>query len=99
MNLEQASSGFAAAGSPPRLEVLLKLVRMGPDGMTVGELQAALDMPASTLAHHLRMLSDAELIEQHKQGRQVVNRAKFDVIRSLADYLLEECCADGGACS
>jgi len=36
IDLEQAALGFAAAGSEPRLEVLLALVRAGEDGLTVG---------------------------------------------------------------
>lgn len=99
MNLTQASRGFSAAGSEPRLEVLLKLVRAGPGGLTVGELQQGLDIPASTLAHHLRHLNDSGLIEQHKRGRQVINRADFECIRQLAEYLLDECCADEVNCN
>ncbi len=94
MNIDQAAQGFTAAGSGPRLEVLLMLVRAGPGGLKVGELQQKLDIPASTLAHHLRFLCEGRLIEQEKQGRSVINRASFGTIQQLADYLLKECCAD-----
>ena len=94
MNIEQASSGFAAVGAVPRLSVLLKLVRVGPKGMAVGELQNALDIPASTLAHHLRYLQEAELIDQKKVGRQVLNVANFKRLKQLADFFLEQCCAE-----
>ena len=94
MNIEEAAHGFTAAGSEPRLEVLMALVRSGEGGLTVGEIQARLKLPASTLAHHLRFLSAAGLIEQEKRGRAVVNRARFKYIEELANYLLKECCTE-----
>ena len=94
LTLEQAARGFAAAGSDHRLDVLRTLVRAGPKGLTVGEILDRTDMPASTLAHHLRFLSDGGLIEQHRLGRSVINRAVFDHIHQLADFLISECCVD-----
>ena len=94
LSIEEAAQGFAAAGSEPRLAVLLALVRAGPAGLTVGEIQSRLGLPASTLAHHLRFLAAGGLIEQEKNGRAVHNRAAFDAIEDLATFLLCECCAD-----
>ena len=92
--LEEAAQGFAAVGSEPRLEVLLALVRAGPDGLTVGEIQEHVGVPASTLAHHLRFLAAGGLIEQERVGRAVVNRAAYERIEILANFLLSECCKD-----
>lgn len=92
-----ASEGFAAIGSEARLLVLQTLVRAGPEGMPIGDIQQRLEIPASTLAHHLRSLKAAQLIEQEKQGRQVINRANYPLIEALAAYLLHECCADAGS--
>ena len=89
--LEEAAQGFAAAGSEPRLEVLIAIVRAKKDGLTVGELQEQLKVPASTLAHHLRFLTTAGLIAQEKRGRKVINRARSTHIEALATYLLKEC--------
>ena len=98
----EAAQGFAAIGSEPRLEVLLALVRAGPNGLNVGDIQKRLDMPASTLTHHLRFLAAAGLIDQAKSGRVIRNHAAFERIEELATYLLRECCADAhasnGAC-
>ncbi len=95
--LEEAAQGFAAVGSEPRLDVLLSLVRAGPAGLSVGEVQERLDLPASTLAHHLRFLTAAGLIEQEKQGRVVRNRAAFTRIEALAAFLLKECCSESAS--
>ncbi len=97
VGLEDAAQGFAAVGSAPRLAVLRALVRAGAGGLTVGRIQSRLGLPASTLAHHLRSLAAAGLIDQQRQGRAVVNRAAFDRIETLAAFLLRECCAEQGA--
>ena len=92
--LDVAAMGFSAMGSEARLQVLRALVRAGEAGLTVGEIQSRLDMPPSTLAHHLKFLAAGGLIAQEKSGRQVINRAEFDRLRALADFILAECCAD-----
>ncbi len=91
---ENAAQGFAAMGSEARLQVLLTLVRAGTGGLSVGEIQKRTDMAASTLAHHLRFLSTAGLVEQEKNGRTVTNRAAYDHLQSLAGYILKECCSE-----
>jgi ArsR family transcriptional regulator len=92
--LEEAAQGFAAVGSEPRLEVLVTLVRAGPDGLTVGEIQERVGLPASTLAHHLWFLAAGGLIAQERQGRAVLNLAAYERIEELASFLLRECCAE-----
>ena len=94
LSLEQAARGFSAAGSEPRLDVLLALVRAGEAGLSVGQIQDRLEIPASTLAHHLKFLAAADLIVQERQGRTVINRAAYDHLRGLAAFLLRECCLD-----
>lgn len=94
ISYEQAARAFAAAGSEPRLQVLNILVRAGEAGLTVGEIQKKLEIPASTMAHHLKFMAVAGLITQIKQGREVINRADFDHIELLAAFLLHECCVD-----
>jgi len=74
--------------------VLRVLIRAGHAGLNVSDIQQRLDIPASTLAHHLKFLAAGQLIQQEKQGRSVVNRANYDQLKALADFLLYECCAD-----
>ncbi len=90
----EAAQAFAAIGSEPRLEVLLALVRAGPEGLSVGDIQKRLGIAASTLTHHLRFLAAAGLIDQTRQGRVIRNHAAFARIEELAGYLLRECCAE-----
>jgi ArsR family transcriptional regulator, arsenate/arsenite/antimonite-responsive transcriptional repressor len=94
MTPQTASTGFAAVGSAPRLQVLMALVRSGPDGLTTGKLQDRLGIPASTLAHHLRILAEAGVIRQLKRGRTMHNLPEIAHLQDLAEYLLNECCVE-----
>lgn len=94
MDIEEAAQGFAAMGSEARVEVVRALVKAGQAGLSVGDIQSRTGMPASTLAHHLRFLSSAGLVEQEKAGRAVINRAAFHRLEALAGYILKECCAE-----
>lgn len=94
LDTEEAAQGFAAIGSEARLQVLQTLVRAGQSGLPVGAIQDRTGMAASTLAHHLRFLTSAGLVEQQKTGRTVINRAVFGRLEDLAGYILKECCAE-----
>jgi ArsR family transcriptional regulator len=89
----EAAEGFAALGNRARLRLLRLLVRAGHEGVAVGEIGRRMDMPASTLAHHLAALVRAGLVAQEKRGREVICRAEFRSIRGAAVYLTESCCA------
>jgi DNA-binding transcriptional ArsR family regulator len=92
----EAADGFAALGNRARLRLLRLLVRAGGQGMTVGDVGRRMDMPASTLAHHLAALVHAGLVTQEKRGREVICTAEFRAIRGAAAYLTEACCAGFG---
>jgi len=94
MNWTVAAEGFSAMGSGARLQVLRALVRAGEAGLTVGDIQARTGMAPSTLAHHLKALAAGGVVEQEKQGRTVINRASYDRLAALAQFILCECCAD-----
>lgn len=89
-----AADAFAALGSEARLAIVRTLVRAAPDGLAVGVLQAKLDMPASTLSHHIKFLAQCGLITQDRDGRSLICRANVERIEALAGYLTRECCAD-----
>ncbi len=89
---DSAAAALAALGHPARLTLFRLLVRAGPDGLLVGEIAARLDMPLSTLAHHLRSLKQAGLIMQSRNGREVETRADTDALRDVLGFLMSECC-------
>ena len=90
---ENAAKTFAALGNSTRLMVLRQLVQAAPEGLTVGEIQKVTQVPASTLAHHLSALTSVGIVDQEKQGREIINRVQFEIIQSLSSHLLENCCA------
>jgi ArsR family transcriptional regulator, arsenate/arsenite/antimonite-responsive transcriptional repressor len=98
--LEQHAEQLAALGSPVRLAILRHIVQGHADGTPVGALQSKLDIPWSTLSHHLQRLSDAGLLAQRREGTFVYYRADYGVLRKLTDYLWEDCCKGGneGCC-
>lgn len=90
--MTKAARALAALGHEARLSVFRLLVRSGHEGLNVGEISAHLDMPASTLAHHLRALVGAGLVVQERHGRIILNRADFEAMNGLIGFLGEECC-------
>ena len=100
LDLALAASTFAALGSEQRLAVLRTLVRAGPDGLRIGELGERAGVTGSTLTHHMKILAQAGLVRQEKQGRSILCAAvAYDELHALADFLLRECCADRDHCA
>ena len=95
ISLEVAASTFAALGSEQRLSVLRCLVRAGNDGLAIGELGKRTGVTGSTLTHHMKILAQAGLVRQEKQGRSIICAAvAYDAVHQLSHFLLRECCAD-----
>ena len=95
ISLAIAASTFAALGSEQRLSVLRVLVRAGEAGLSIGELGIRAGVTGSTLTHHMKILAQAGLVTQQKQGRSIICAAvAYDEIRALSAFLLKECCAD-----
>ena len=90
----EAAEAFTALGSEVRIAILRALVRAGEDGLPVGALQQRLTIAASTLSHHLRALIQAGVLEQTRNGRTLICRARYDRIQGLASFLVSECCED-----
>jgi DNA-binding transcriptional ArsR family regulator len=88
---------LASLGAPVRLRLIRTLVRAGDGGISVGELQRKLGLPASTHAHHLAALVKAGLVVQERRGREVICTAAFEAVRSVGTYLTDQCCADTAA--
>lgn len=84
---------LSALGHDARLAIFRLLVKVGPDGLRVGDIGARLHIAPSTLAHHLGMLVDAGLVVQARHGREVFNSVDFDAMHRLVGFLTSECCA------
>ena len=93
MDRALAARCLSELGNLTRLDVYRLLVRAGPKGLNIREIQTRLDIPASTLAFHLRGLVGAELVVQEKAGREIVCRAHNHRLNAVIEFLREKCCA------
>lgn len=93
-DLDVIADRLAALGNPTRLQLFRLMMRAGDDGVTVGALQKALDIPASTLSHHLRLLESVGLAERRKEGVTHFCTACYDSLDGVIGHLVDECCAD-----
>lgn len=98
--LERHAEQLSALGHPVRLSVLRLVVQGGEHGVAAGELQSEVDVPASTLSHHLKRLVDAGLLRVRNEGTFHYYTAEYRALRTLTDYLWEDCCKRGkpGCC-
>lgn len=94
MKIETAAAQLEALGNTTRLTIYRTLVRAGDSGLPVGKLQLKLDIPSSTLSHHLRKLIEVNLVSQERQATTLICRANYVSMNGLIGYLADECCAD-----
>ena len=92
MDSKQVAQVLAELGNETRLAVFQLLVQAGGKGLTVGDIQQSLGIPASTLAFHLRSLSLVNLVDQIRQGRSVICKPRLDVLNKAVDFIQRECC-------
>lgn len=96
MEHEDAAAALAELGNRHRLAVFRYLVKAGPGGASVGELQRALNIPLSTLSHHLSRMAQVSLIRQSRHGRSIVCLPNYAHLGALLEFLQRECCAGHG---
>ncbi len=97
--LERHAERLAALGHPVRLAIVRFVVQGGDGGTPAGEIQTHVDLPASTLSHHLKRLVDANLLTTRSEGTYHYYAANYGMLRTLTDYLWEDCCKRGkGTC-
>lgn len=96
MQLELAAQRLAELGHTTRLAIFRQLVKAGQTGISVGDIQQQLDIPGSTLSHHLSRMIKVGLVEQQRDGRTLYCRLRFTEVEALLSFLYAECCvADG----
>jgi len=83
---------LAAMGAEPRLRIVRLLLTAHPAGLTVGEIQVDLAIPASTLSHHLEKLKNEELVKVRREGTFLWYSANTEILQELLTFLYAECC-------
>src|SRR5437867_7744954 len=78
---------FSAMGTEPRLRIMRLLLSAHPRGMVVGDIQADLDIPNSTLSHHLEKLRHEDLVTVRREGTFLRYAANDETLRDLLRFL------------
>ncbi|HLW52768.1 MAG TPA: metalloregulator ArsR/SmtB family transcription factor [Candidatus Angelobacter sp.] len=83
---------FSAMGTEARLRIMQVLLSAHPDGMVVSEIQGELEIPNSTLSHHLDKLKSEDLVLVAREGTFLRYTANVAALQSLLQFLYAECC-------
>lgn len=83
---------LAAMGTEPRLRIMRLLLSAHPGGMVVGEIGDELDIPNSTLSHHLDKLKNEGLVNVQREGTFLRYTADCEALKELLGFLYAECC-------
>ncbi|WP_340150244.1 metalloregulator ArsR/SmtB family transcription factor [uncultured Sneathiella sp.] len=92
METEEAAVALAKLGHPIRLRIVQFLVQAGEEGLSVGEIQALLDIPGSTLSHHISHLVSGGLIRQQRESRTLRCFVNYKKVEGLVELLTDKCC-------
>jgi DNA-binding transcriptional ArsR family regulator len=88
---------MAAMGAEPRLRIMRLLLSAHPQGMVVGDVQEELEIPGSTLSHHLEKLKQVGLVRARREGTFLRYAAVSEALQALLAFLYAECCSQSGA--
>ena len=83
---------FSAMGTEPRLRIMRLLLAAHPEGLVVGEIGDELDIPSSTLSHHLDKLKNEDLVKVRREGTYLWYTANTQALQELLGFLYAECC-------
>src|SRR5450755_4127683 len=83
---------LSAMGTEPRLRIMQLLLSAHPEGLIVGEIQEELDIPNSTLSHHLDKLKGEGLVDVRRESTFLHCTANTDALQELLQFLYAECC-------
>ena len=83
---------FSAMGTEPRLRIVQLLWSAYPLGMVAGEIGSELEIPGSTLSHHLEKLKNEGLVKVRREGTYLWYSANAEGLQDLLGFLYAECC-------
>jgi DNA-binding transcriptional ArsR family regulator len=83
---------LSAMGAEARLRIMQLLLSAHPEGLVVGEIQGELDIPNSTLSHHLDKLRVENLVSVRRESTFLHYTANTDALQGLLRFLYAECC-------
>lgn len=94
MKLEEVAKVLKELGHPTRLNIFKILVKSGHNGLPVGTLAKKLNVPNSTITHHISGLVQGGLVEQQRDGRILYCVPQYDMLEEVILFLNDECCIE-----
>lgn len=88
---------FSAMGTESRLRIMRLLLSAHPQGMIAGDIGAELDIPSSTLSHHLDKLKNENLVNVRRESTFLWYSANTNTLQELLGFLYAECCTRNNA--
>jgi ArsR family transcriptional regulator, arsenate/arsenite/antimonite-responsive transcriptional repressor len=92
ISVPHALAALAALGQPTRLAVFRHLIAAEPHGLQAGALAEKIGCPHNTLSSHVSILARSGLVRGTRDGRSIIYHADVDAVRSLVDFLINDCC-------
>ncbi|HKV23670.1 MAG TPA: metalloregulator ArsR/SmtB family transcription factor [Candidatus Acidoferrum sp.] len=83
---------MSAMGTEPRLRIMQLLLSAHPEGLVVGDIQEELEIPNSTLSHHLEKLKNENLVLVKRESTFLRYTANTEALQELMRFLWSECC-------
>jgi DNA-binding transcriptional ArsR family regulator len=83
---------FSAMGTESRLRIMRLLLSAHPQGMIAGDIGEELDIPPSTLSHHLDKLKNEDLVNVRRESTFLWYSANTNTLQELLGFLYAECC-------
>jgi ArsR family transcriptional regulator, arsenate/arsenite/antimonite-responsive transcriptional repressor len=91
-NVAKYADMLSAMGTEPRLRIMQLLLSTHPEGLVVGDIQSDLEIPNSTLSHHLEKLKNEELVNVRRESTFLRYTANTEALQDLLQFLYAECC-------
>jgi len=91
-NVARYADMLSAMGTEPRLRIMRLLLSAHPEGMVVNEIGEELEIPSSTLSHHLDKLKNEGLVQVQREGTFLRYSANTAALGELLGFLYAECC-------
>ena len=88
----QYADMFSAMGNEQRLRIMQLLLTAHPEGLVVSEIQDEVEIPNSTLSHHLEKLRTEDLVSVKREGTFLRYTANTEALQELLKFLYAECC-------
>lgn len=92
MDDEKLANLLAILGNKTRLQIYKFLIKVGKDGINVASIKEHLNIPASTLSHHISKLLNADIIKQTRVKKELICTANYELLEMILNELKDQCC-------